>query len=372
MLNLTKEFVKQPIKIAGAGLSGLSAGINLLKAGYEVIIYEQRPNVGLRFNNDFQGIANWMTNKDVVDFLKDINIETNFLLEPFKKAIFFGPGMKSKQQLVSPSPLFYLVKRGNSKDSIDYSLKNQFIEQGGKIIFNTVLEDADIIATGPKRAEMIARGYIFKTDMDNFACAILDNSIAPKAYAYLLVFNGQGTLAVVLSENFQNQEKYLNETVSAFKNKLRLKMSEKKKFGGLGDFFYSKSATKNGKLYVGEAAGFQDYLAGFGMYYALKSGFLAAKSIKENISYDKLWKKEFSSFLKAGISNRFLFEIAGKKRGSFVIKLVVKYRNNILGLIKKGYSFDWRRKIVFPLAYLYNYNRFKQSRENRVNSIFKK
>src|SRR5581483_11994923 len=47
-----------PIKIAGAGPSGLAAAITLAKAGHEVEIFEARPAVGARFIGDFQVIEN--------------------------------------------------------------------------------------------------------------------------------------------------------------------------------------------------------------------------------------------------------------------------------------------------------------------------
>jgi len=351
--------MKKEVKIAGAGLSGLTAGINLLKAGYRVVVYEQREDVGQRLNNDFQGICNWMNDADVQDVLREMNIEIKFLLQPFREAVFFGPGLSDKRNPTSSQPIFYLIKRGNLENCIDYSLKEQFIKQGGEIRFNTRanLGDVDIIATGPKRAKLIALGYIFETDLPNIACGVLDNNIAPRAYAYLLTYNREGTLAIVLSEDFQNQEKYLEKAVEVFTEKLGLTMIKERKFGGIGDFFYPKTAIIDSKLYVGEAAGFQDYLAGFGMYYALRSGFLVAKSIVEKLDYDKLWKKEFNDFLKSGISNRFLFEFMGNKGYKIAMRLIERHRMDTLSLIRKGYTFDWRRKIVFPIAYLINKRR---------------
>ncbi len=47
------------IKIAGAGISGLTAAIVLARAGYRVKVYERMNEVGKRFNGDFQGLMNW-------------------------------------------------------------------------------------------------------------------------------------------------------------------------------------------------------------------------------------------------------------------------------------------------------------------------
>jgi phytoene dehydrogenase-like protein len=42
------------IKILGAGLSGLSAAINLAKAGYSVDIFDSNSDSGARFHGDLQ------------------------------------------------------------------------------------------------------------------------------------------------------------------------------------------------------------------------------------------------------------------------------------------------------------------------------
>lgn len=53
------------IVIAGAGPSGLTAAINLAKAGFSVNVYEKEKDVGKRFHGDFQGIENWTTEDGV-------------------------------------------------------------------------------------------------------------------------------------------------------------------------------------------------------------------------------------------------------------------------------------------------------------------
>lgn len=232
-LNMGKE-----IKIKGAGLAGLTAGINLVKAGYKVMIFELREDVGMRFNNDFQGIANWMAEKDVLELLKEMNIEINFLAEPNFKTTVWGPNLFTNVELKSIKPMFYLVKRGNLDDCLDFSLKQQFIREGGQIFFDQKnhLNKADIDATGPQKPNVIAVGYIFDTDLEDTYVAIVDNNIAPRAYAYLLVKNNKGTLAVVLTEKFQQKEIYFERAVKAFKELVNFKIMNEKKFGGFGDF----------------------------------------------------------------------------------------------------------------------------------------
>ena len=58
--------MKQIITIAGAGIAGMTAAINLAKAGFEVEVKEMRSEVGARFDGDFQFLENW-TRENVLD-----------------------------------------------------------------------------------------------------------------------------------------------------------------------------------------------------------------------------------------------------------------------------------------------------------------
>ena len=51
------------VKILGAGLSGLTAAINLAQIGYKVDVYEKNKDVGMRFHGDLQGLENWSKKK---------------------------------------------------------------------------------------------------------------------------------------------------------------------------------------------------------------------------------------------------------------------------------------------------------------------
>ena len=48
-----------PVKIMGAGLSGLAAATVLAKAGVEVHVHDSREDSGKRFDGDFQALENW-------------------------------------------------------------------------------------------------------------------------------------------------------------------------------------------------------------------------------------------------------------------------------------------------------------------------
>lgn len=86
---------------------------------------------------------------------------------------------------------------------------------------------------------------------------------------------------------------------------------QKHTFSGFVNFKIPKTAVLNESFYTGEAAGFQEAFLGFGMKYAFLSGYFAAKSIIENVSYDELWKDSFSEELRESAYRRFILNSFG-------------------------------------------------------------
>ncbi len=201
------------VTIVGAGPGGLTAAINLAQNGYEVNLYEQNGDVGLRFNGDFQGLENWSDNEDTINILSRLGIKVNFLCYPYfgEDCQFIGPNGK-KVKVKTSRPLFYLVERGTDNNSFDQGLKRQAEEASVNILWKQRLESIKdeyvIVGTGPKAADAIAKGIVFKTSHKNISVGFADNRIAPKAYAYLLVNNGKATFATCMFEDFKNEKIY--------------------------------------------------------------------------------------------------------------------------------------------------------------------
>jgi flavin-dependent dehydrogenase len=300
-------------EISGAGPAGLVASITLATAGRHVILYERRPDVGARFHGDFQGLENWTTRDDVIEELARIGIEPTFQMAPFTEGTFFDPDGR-EHQYRSDQPLFYLVRRGSGPGTLDDALKRQAIAAGVEIRFGETrdhLPSGGIVTQGPRGPDAIAVGYVFETDAADVAMGVLSDALAPKGYSYLLVHGGRGTIASCMFDQYHDEKLYLERTVEFFERKSGITMNNPRRFGGLGNFDVPSSAVRGGLLFAGEAAGFQDALWGFGMRYAMLSGHLAARSVIEGTSYDRIWKKRLGGLMKSGIVNRAAYDLLG-------------------------------------------------------------
>ncbi|MFH0889856.1 MAG: NAD(P)/FAD-dependent oxidoreductase [Candidatus Aenigmatarchaeota archaeon] len=347
--------------MAGAGPSGLSAAINLVKAGFEVEVFEAGKDCGSRFGGDLQGLENWSKKENVLDDLKQMNIEINFDCAPFKK--MYGMTGKNKTALEFSKPAFYLVKRGTVGGSLDQGLKRQAMENGVKIIFNSRIgNEADIIATGPFSKESFAvdRGIIFDTDMDDIAVGLADDKFAYKGYAYFLVTNGYGCICTVLFDKLERVNDSLDRTIKFFEKNFNVDIKNPRRVGGVGTFSLGNKFEVDGKKYVGEAAGIQDLLWGFGMRSAITSGYLAAKSIIDKTSYQDVARKYFEKRLKASLVNRFVAETFLQKLAPLNAVFSPKDHDKMLEAF--GRSYTNYPKILYPLALWSLSRRYKSLR----------
>ena len=359
--------IKEPVNIIGAGPAGLTAGIVLRRHGFPVRVYEMSPDVGHRLNGDFQGLENWSSEKDITDLLKEIGIETNFLCVPYHRGIIYAPEMKPAE-MKSERPIFYLVKRGTMPGTLDMGLKEQALSLGVEILFNHRLDKFDgkaIVGTGPKGADAVAVGITFETKMKDQAFAVLDDNIAPKGYAYLLVNQGYGTMVTVFYREYRRENEYFDRMMRFFKDTLNPDIQNERKFGCYGNFFIWNTQVHHKKLYVGESGGFQDCLWGFGMRYAILSGYLAAKSLIEGSDYDMLWQRELKPMLETSLINRFLFERFGHSGYRYLARKFAK--GNPCDFLRKHYNYSFFKHLLLPIAKKKHESKVKDTNCNHEN-----
>ncbi len=341
------------ITISGAGPTGLAAAITAARAGAAVTVYERHARVGHRHHGDFQGLENWSTEGDVLEELAALGIEPDCELAPFRDVVLFDPdGLEYHCR--SAQPLFYVARRGAMPDSLDQALARQARALGVDLRLATPcreLPDGGIVAEGPRRADIIAVGYVFDTASADGAFGALSGRLAAGGYAYLIIHGGRGVVATCLFGDFHHEQDYLTRTVDFFSRSVGLEMRDPRHFGGVGNFAIPRSARDRSLVYAGECAGFQDALAGFGMRYALLSGHLAARALLSGTParYDDLWRMRFGGMLRVSLVNRFLY--AGL--GDPVRRLLVRYvasRSNVRAALRRQYVGSRLRTWLYPLA----------------------
>ncbi|MAN63273.1 MAG: hypothetical protein CMI60_15145 [Parvibaculum sp.] len=338
------------VPIIGAGPAGLSCAIVLARSGVNVTVYDRRPRVGARFHNDFQGLENWTHSANILVEMGNAGIEATFDHIPVTSGIAFDAWNK-RYTVSSEEPLYYLVRRGDGAGTLDQGLLEQARSLGVDVRFNENVKEAPenaVLSIGPRTADVIAVGYVFDTDMADGNWVCFNNGLAPHGYAYLLVANGRGTVATCLFSGFKNQNVHLERTVKFFETHAALTMKNPKPFGGYGNIRLPRSAIQGNKPVIGEHAGFQDSLAGFGMSYAIRSGVLAAHGILGISDYHESWRRELLPLLKTSIANRFLFNIVGERGRRMALARISG--SDSRRTLQNLYNPWWMSKLVLPFA----------------------
>jgi flavin-dependent dehydrogenase len=342
------------IKIAGAGPSGLVAAINLAKAGYKVDVYEKRTDTGKRFHGDLQGLENWSSTTNVLQELDQMNIRVNFDCDPLL-ALTITNGTKQRESRYSnDSPLCYLVKRGALPGSLDQGLKAQALEAGVQIHFNQALspQEADIVATGPISKEVFAvgKGIVFETTHEDINVFLVNDQAAYKGYSYLLITNGYGCMCTVLFDRFAQLNDCYGVSERLLKELVPFDIRNPTAVAGIGSFS-TRNVFQQGKtVFVGEAAGIQDMLWGFGIRTAMQSGYLAANCLIHGSEYPEVAKEFFQAKLKATLISRFLWELV--RFGEYALIVNKSANSGVLGSYQLSslYNYGPLHRLIYPFA----------------------
>lgn len=300
------------IQIAGAGPAGLVAAIILASRGHAVRVFERESVVGSRFNDDYQGIENWTTPGDALDELSAFGIAPTWWQRPFFKCELYDDALR-RASVRAPRPLFYCIRRGSEHpDSLDNALRRQAVHAGVDIQLGRKADprSVHIFAGGPAGRPMaLARGATFAVDLPDLACTLLSDRLAPKGYVYFLVADGQATLATILVEDFRQANARLDLAVESIERLYGVQVPPQlRRWTGCAGFSIPNSGTRGRTMVVGEAAGFQDALFGFGIRSAMVSGALAALSMVGGCDYELAWRARLLPYMKASQVNRAVFE----------------------------------------------------------------
>ena len=306
----------KPIHIMGAGLSGLAAAIVLAKAGREVHVHDIREDSGARFDGDFQALENWSMDTDFFDQLKDWGFDAStFKATSFDTVDLIHPDDEITQAYTDGAA-YRIVERGTSDHTIDQGFKRQAMEAGAQLHYKSRVkeEDCTIIACGPKGTSAVAYGEIFRTDHPNHIGFQLNDKLAPGSYSYLIIIDGVGLICTCLWRKQRKSDRFLNETIAWYEAHYpNLNREPIKRVGGKGDFTINRNYKQDGRYYVGESGGLQDFMWGFGMRMAVWSGVLAAKDILGQGDYEQDVRKHLMPYVRTSVANRWLMNRVGDR-----------------------------------------------------------
>lgn len=339
------------IRIAGAGPSGLAAAIALARAGRSVEVHEAKSDVGSRFIGDLQIIEAASEQEPVPDFLERIGVERNFYFRPATSATFYDH-RNAARQITSKAPFGFFIRRGPEEGTLDRGLLAQARQLGVDVRFNSRLkpEDADIVATGPAAPDGLAREMTWHTADAERVEVYFNHLLAPGGYSYLFILDGLATFGCAIVADFKKIDEYFEHSLAAAQRANPFVVPGETRTGySYMNFHLKTSATKGGARWVGEAAGFQDYLFGLGIRYALTSGWLAAQSILQEREYDELWSRALGAKQKTSLVNRFLYE-AGGNRGLAMFVWQAARAKDFHRYLSGWHAQTWWKSLLAPVV----------------------
>ena len=336
--------------IAGAGLAGLVAAIRLAQSDWPAELFDAAPDSGWERRGAWDAIENWSTAWDFPAQLDHWNISRAFECRPVHYFEVFDPRGEC-HPVTSSRPIFYLVKRGCQPGALEHSLKQQALASGVTFHYNQrkTPQEVDVWAVGAQhRGQFLGAGLRFRTSHPDTVRLLISTGHAPRAYAYLFIVDGTGTLSVTLTRDFANARVYLQRSLEFFRQISPLDMQDVRLtagFGGRRSKFRQKASVP---LCVGEAAGLQDYLWGFGIRYALHSGFLAAQAIANGADYDQQMRRQIFPQVYASQLKRAFYNRTGDRGYRWLIGVFSK-SPRLLDLLGGRY----RPSILAPLHFLF-------------------
>ncbi len=303
------------------------AAIRLAQHGASVEIYDRAPDSSANHAPRFDAIENWTTRADIRHILSAWQVEIP-IRQPEAVEVF--DSRADCYRAAPERPLLYVVRRGSEPDCLEQAMKRQALDLGVRLRYGSALapNEAELWAVGARApSRFLAASLGFRTSHPDVVRVLVDRRLSPNAYAYLIVLDGQGTLSVVLTRQFKDARARLDDAVRAFRRLQPIEMIDIRAGGGTGGSLDAFRRPPIGTPSLGEAAGFQDYLWGFGIRHALQSGDVAARALAEGTDYEESAASEIRPMIEASIRLRMLYDRVGDPVDRMLIRRIATVRD---------------------------------------------
>ena len=294
-------------------MSGLAAATLLARGGAEVEVFDRHAGGGGRFQGGWQVLENATDAADALAELSDYGLAGSLEAIPAREALLLD-GCGGAFRVAAATPYAYFIRRGG-EGSLDAGLRRLALEAGVALQDRTPAPaDCEVVASGPRQADGVAREVVFSSDLPDTVAVLFDPRVTPTGYAYLFCLGGHATFGVAQVREVRGLQTAQRGAWGVFRSALgQFAVRDEHEGGQFMNFALPASLRGgDGRWYVGEAAGVQDFLFGLGNRLAIRSAALAAGGILGRWD-ERRFRAGIVRPMRCGIAMRWAYEAMGRR-----------------------------------------------------------
>jgi digeranylgeranylglycerophospholipid reductase len=292
------------IAIIGAGVAGLSCAHELERHGINPIIFERRNFIGEEYPH--VGAVLEIANRPIKDALKYFKNNLGINIKPLNTVNSVIHNSPNKTTVIKGN-LGYFLERSRSPADIKVQMYSQL--KNTKILFNEQADyvslssqfDYVVIANGSNNftnelgcwkewVNTYVKGAVISGNFNpNSMTVWMNKAYCKNGYAYLTPFSSKKASLSLAVTNVSDSEIDKYWEVFLYSENLNYVIEEEYKINHVSGYVYPH---RIGNIFLtGNAAGMLDPFLGFGVIGSVVSGVMAARSIVNNLDYEKLLHK---------------------------------------------------------------------------------